>query len=270
MEELELLAAELQIGESRNSLRCPFCDGGSSRERTFNVTLTEEGLKYKCHRASCAKSGCFTGIREAGAGHGVPSGVGAKRISSASKPTPSLESVPQHIQELLFGQYGLRETHTQRAGLRWAPELNRLWIPVINHDGSHSGAQARSLEAGVVPKTVTYKSSDDWLSLAYYTRRREGLLLVVEDCFSAIRASEYIDSAALLGTHLSWEKLENILEVYDGIVLALDQDATAKAVEYEKRFSPFCHIYILSLERDLKNLTEDELKDKLREYTDDL
>ena len=108
----------------------------------------------------------------------------------------------------------------------------------------------------------------DFNRLAYYLSDNDSKsLLVVEDCFSAIRASVHRDAAAILGTNLNGTKLLDAARNYDSITLALDKDATAKAFRLQREFSSILPIKVLPLEKDLKNLSEDELKIKLGEIT---
>jgi hypothetical protein len=56
-----------------------------------------------------------------------------------------------------------------------------------------------------------------------------------------------------MGTNLNLDKLLDLLGVSERIVLALDRDATDKALEYAKRYALLApDMRVLPLQRDLK------------------
>lgn len=87
---------------------------------------------------------------------------------------------------------------------------------------------------------------------------------IVEDMLSSKRLEQLgMPSIALLGTHISDKLLKDILD-YDPsaeIFLALDNDATAKAVGYKQKFGGmFRNFRVIPLSKDIKDMTEDELR----------
>ncbi len=55
--------------------------------------------------------------------------------------------------------------------------------------------------------------------------------------------------------------MQDLLAVSNEIVLALDQDATAKAFEYQKEFSIYGNFRVAQLEQDLKYESEERIWD---------
>jgi len=87
-------------------------------------------------------------------------------------------------------------------------------------------------------------------------------LIVVEDQFSAIKACLYMNSVALLGTNLSALKVNELLKSgYSHIVIALDKDATGKAVDMLLMYKDlFPKLTILVLTKDIKDCSDKELE----------
>lgn len=92
-------------------------------------------------------------------------------------------------------------------------------------------------------------------------------VLLVEDVVSAMRAADFIPAVALLGCNLSLEKLMEILKVTDDIYLALDRDATGKALAFQRMYSFVApEMKVIPLDYDLKNLADKQIEEKLRLY----
>lgn len=85
-------------------------------------------------------------------------------------------------------------------------------------------------------------------------------MVVVEDQFSAIRASDYLNAVALLGTHLDDIRAEEIkASKLSPIYLALDKDAWNKTIKYCIQYRSMLGLIPLRLEKDIKNMTTEEL-----------
>lgn len=84
---------------------------------------------------------------------------------------------------------------------------------------------------------------------------------------SAIKLAPYFHSAALLGTNISESKVHEILlqpEQYKRIYLSLDNDATYDAVRKQlKLHNRLKNLLVLGLPKDVKNMTDKELKEYL-------
>jgi hypothetical protein len=83
--------------------------------------------------------------------------------------------------------------------------------------------------------------------------------VVVEDATSATSASRVLDSFALLGTVLHPVYIPS-LRPYDVIYVALDKDASSKAIDIQRELSFFCNdVRVVLLEEDLKYLGREEI-----------
>jgi DNA primase len=89
----------------------------------------------------------------------------------------------------------------------------------------------------------------------------------VEDCASACSVSQSYVGVALLGTNLLEEHIQ-VLSSYSKIFVALDKDATDKALNIVKILCRYVPTKLMILERDLKNLTKEERDEFLRSYID--
>ena len=107
----------------------------------------------------------------------------------------------------------------------------------------------------IVPKHGTYYAP-------YYPSKSKKIGVVVEDAISAAAVSHYYDGIAILGTHIPSNYI-SVLYKYDAIYIALDKDATNKALEYQKYMNIFIPTKIIMLEQDLKDMTKDEIEKKL-------
>ena len=87
------------------------------------------------------------------------------------------------------------------------------------------------------------------------------LAVVVEDCTSACVVSHEATGIALLGTNLLTEHLHYV-KPYKNIVVALDRDATDKAIDIQRKIAIHvdkCRVMIL--ERDLKYENKETIKE---------
>ncbi len=91
------------------------------------------------------------------------------------------------------------------------------------------------------------------------------LAVIVEDAASACAVSDLCDGIALLGTNLSFDYL-HLLKKYDRIIIALDKDATSKAVKIQNSLRYFVDSNVVMLERDLKKLNKEQIKGVLHEH----
>ena len=78
---------------------------------------------------------------------------------------------------------------------------------------------------------------------------------VVEDCASAVAVSQYGTGLALLGTNLS-DPILDIVANYPSVVVCLDRDASAKAIQMKNRIGQFTKCEVRLLDVDPKEKPE--------------
>ena len=86
---------------------------------------------------------------------------------------------------------------------------------------------------------------------------------MAEDCASACAVSNLMTGVALLGTNLLDNHVD-FLSNYQKIFVALDKDATDKALDMVKILCRKVPTKLMVLDRDLKNMTNEERNDFIR------
>jgi len=258
--------ATLEQGITDRSFYCPWCGGGSGKERSFAVTRTSEAeARYICHRASCGRFGRITvwGFRLDGS---VPSPSPQKGKSFTPRlyTRDTCELGEEWFAELL-DHYGL--TKDEIVGAGWRQELGSglLVCPVRSALGFLRGYEVRRSKVQVpyvkAPKTDPYRHvGDPWLG--WYRTISIGTTALVEDAISALKVSRHFQTVCLHGSHISEGMLLEILGVVGSkpVVVALDADATSKAIEFiaKNRFlAP--NFRCVPLSKDLKYSTNEEI-----------
>lgn len=240
---------------------CPSCGSKNS----FGAKRERGSVVYNCFVASCALSGGYD--REITVGELV-------RLHTAPSEAAPFE-VPVHFLPLKASPQGLEylqkfESYPQlllnRETIRFDPRLNRVVFLVRNSKGIVTDAAGRGINSTIKPKWLRYGNSSD-LYFSSSSDAGVGLnpkrLIVVEDAMSACAVCEYGTGGALLGTHLTDEaKLQ--ISRYDDVIIALDKDASKKAVDIATVIRPLvgkCRTVLL--ERDLKYYGSGEIRGQL-------
>lgn len=249
----------LQEGQGVAGDTCPVCQGGGTRERSFSVTRRDGTLYFKCHRASCAFSGAATSYRgsDYGARTKVPEcrGTVGRTILRESSP---LDEITKNF---LRQTYSIREEHVAKWGIGWDDESSSLVLPVYDRENNCLGVNLRFLD-GRKPKTKLHTEDG---AISWYVNPTAAGIIIVEDQLSAIRASDYLTSVALLGTHFNEERAVAIKESgLQPVYLALDRDAWDRAVKYAIAFRYLIRLRLLRITKDLKDTTDEELSTFMR------
>lgn len=131
-------------------------------------------------------------------------------------------------------------------------------MPVRDVQGQELGVVLRSL-SGEKPKVISHTEKG---VMAWYTNHATTGVIIVEDQLSAIRASDYLTSVALLGTNLSEERAKEIKQAGRGpVYLALDNDAIASAVKYVVKYRSVLSLQLVRLDKDIKDMSHEEAND---------
>lgn len=263
-EQMQLEYDSLGEGCSLAGELCPSCNGGSTKEGSLSVSKREGLLLWQCHRASC-------GFRGASAGPRSPRkhlkelptrGTMGRWIASEST------VVDASTRQLLETKYGITENHISKYSIGWDQDSGRLVLPVENARSERLGAVLRSLD-GKQPKTLNHTEKD---AIAWYINTATPDIIIVEDQLSAIRASDYLTSVALLGTHLNEDRVSEIRRVAGNgrVYLALDADAWASAVKYAIHYRNQLKLDLVKLNKDIKNQTDEELSSLMSGLTGEI
>lgn len=234
---------------------CPACKGGSTGEGSLSVSKREGILLWKCHRDSCGFAGGEAGRRSKGeqlAAKGICRGVAGRQLERES------EVVGPQARATLSAKYGIGDNLIARAGAGWDTASNRLVLPVLSYRDERLGVVLRTL-SNQQPKTLNHTEKD---ALAWYVNPTPTFpgVIVVEDQLSAIRASTYLTSVALLGTHVNDERAAEIkASGYNPVYIALDADAWPTAVSIAIRHRGLLKPRLIRLPKDIKAHTHEEL-----------
>lgn len=239
---------------------CPACKGGGSGERTLSVSRKDGILLWNCHRASCNLKGAAGGGSKTRAR--TPSEVHCRGVVGRTIARES-SVVEETTRQWLMARYALTAHQFSRAEISWDEDTNRLCLPVFGWQGERRGVVLRALD-GRKPKTLTHTEQG---AMAWYTNTHTSAVIIVEDQLSAIRASDYLNSVALLGTHLNEERVAEIkASGCKPVYLALDADAYALAVKYTIEYRSELRPQLLRLAKDIKDHTDEELTALLGQY----
>lgn len=181
-------------------------------------------------------------------------------VAAASSWLTRLSALDESTVSYLQERYHITTVDISRYGLGWDNESDRLCIPTSDFLGNRTGVVLRALDKRQ-PKTKTHTEKD---ALSWFVNHSATIpgLIIVEDQFSAIRASRYLTSVALLGTHLNDQRVAEVRACkLRPVYLALDADAWSTAVRYAVRYRSELRPHLLRLERDLKDLSPEELQE---------
>lgn len=269
--EILLEAEALALGETVTVL-CPACGGGSSNDKTCSITKNESGaILWICFRDNCQIKG------RGGSGKTLaPKSQQAKPKTNKEIRVEKLlkektDSIPEALLERALSQYNLvLPEHFIRWTSKYSPEgAGRLAIPIFDKYMDLKGYDLKDITKEQSPKSLTIAGDYTgvaWCMVGFIPTKT---LIVVEDLLSANAISALgIDAAALLGTHLSQDKADDINSVgYDQVLIALDKDALATAISLAAEAKLLKNASILPLEKDFKNMDLDERKAIIEEYT---
>lgn len=256
--EVKLIASALEEGEQTREV-CPFCNGGSKRERSLNVTVSDGLILYNCHRASCPDGRGAIGTNRV---------VRTTQKERTRKITPyegELAPLPEEWEDYLESKIGFTTWHIAESGAMLAVGENRVAFPIYGPMGLRRGWVLRSYEPYERLKALTRMDVDE-PHLSYYRPNNSPHVVVVEDIPSAVRCSRYCDSVALCGSGCSTDYANEIAAHYRNVVWALDEDATAQAIRLMRQHALlFDTSRVLVLQEDMKDMTEEELHELLQD-----
>ena len=147
-------------------------------------------------------------------------------------------------------QYDLSE-HTEI--MRYDRILNRV-VFLTYKDKNLIGAVGRALDKTKNPKWYRYDNS------GYpFVAGKSDTAVVVEDIVSALRISKFATGIALLGTNLLQSHID-VIKQYNKVGIALDKDASKKAIKILDELNMILNVKFLLLEDDVKEMEDDDIK----------
>jgi hypothetical protein len=277
-EELRVLLAIIPEGGQGEKQICPFCGGGRSGEKSLDI-VRFEGYSgaYQCKRAQCGKEG-YIGDRFGT--HYQPSITQRPKEWEPRIYDGTIEELPDDIIDQWPAKYGWSEADIRATGCGWSPEYRRTAWKIHSPTGVVRGIELRTFDPKSRAKTLHFRhSADPWVG--YITegsgwrgvsgeRNPNGAggapLIAVEDLMSAYRVGQVYPAASIMGSHLTFETLMDLMKVSEKVVLCLDRDATTKAEKFAARFRFLCPDFVhVPLQRDLKYEHPDRIKEIIGE-----
>lgn len=236
-----------------SGLICPKCQGGQSRERSVSAWHQGLTITAKCWRNACGFRGTWDATTGMGLGYQAPAG-GDGRTGFRVDTLP----LDSWMVAFLDGRYRIREPALRHWGVRQYPGRGGVYVPCNSPTGLSRGWVLRRID-GSTPKVLSYPTHghthEPWQ--AWFPSTPGGLVVCVEDVFSAMRLWQAgTNAVAMLGVSLSDMKAAEIGRHYDQVAVALDSDATARAIEAARRYN---FVYRRLLGADLKDMTEEQL-----------
>jgi hypothetical protein len=242
---------------------CPVC----GKRNTFSVT--DNGLQrlWYCFHADCNVSG-RTGVtlsKDTSKDIFTPKqqSLSITNTFSEFEMPDTFVSVGRSLDaELYLRRVGAYDAYlTGAVDLRYDVRMNRV-VFLIRDGKKVVDAAGRSLDART-PKWYRYGNSGH----PFICGDRTGTALVVEDCSSACGVRDLVTGVAILGTNLLPQHID-VLKQYDRVFVALDKDATDKAIGMVRTLHTHVPTRLMVLRTDLKNMERTQRHEFIRSYLD--
>ena len=246
----------LHNGESRR-LDCPSC----GHKKTFSVTNSDGALMWNCFHADCdVKGRTNRRITRDNADNilSILSKNTQEKTSAYLKvPFTKPKSWSRVIPPRGLDYVNLVNTSGRYDDIYYDVVRDRLVYPIYDTLGLLRDGVGRTM-TGERPKWYRYANYDGGFRIG-----TSDTAVVVEDVPSAISISEWVSGYALLGTSLR-ERHINELSTYRRVVVALDKDATDKALTMVRTLNNIVPTQMLILDKDLKTLGDEERERTIR------
>ena len=159
-------------------------------------------------------------------------------------------------------KYYLTNALIKHHNIYWSNTVKRIIFP--NERRASSCAWGRSLDKH--PKWIKY-GNPKGIVYPYRTDNTEELVLV-EDCISAIRVSQFKDCLSLSGTSIK-EGMDKIIQPHKKILIWLDGDIAGirGAEKIRREFKLYKDVRVINSKRDPKELTNKEIHGFLYTYS---
>ncbi len=240
---------------------CPVCDGSN----TFSVT--DDGVQrlWYCFHADCNVKG-YTSVK-------LTKEFATQALSrnKLTRPEPDVpkevnfEEPPTFVSlsrnvdaELYARKVSAYDAYLSgRADIRY--DFKRHRVVYMVRDGRKTvDAVGRALR-DVRPKWYRYGKSQ-----VPFVCGTSDIAFVVEDCASACAVSNKVTGMALLGTNLLNEHVRRLAD-YRHVFIAMDKDATDKALDMVRRLHFLVPTSLAVLPYDLKTMKDEERDEYIEE-----
>ena len=246
----------------RTRMDCPAC----GKKNTFSVGEENGQRLYHCFHADCTASG-RTGFRLTKDVATHPMLLKANKKSDTPISDSAAFEIPSTFVPITRSDDAvayLKRVHAYdayldgRVDLRFDFQRNR--IAYLIRDGRNIVDAAGRTLTGEKPKWWRYGKSG-----SPFVCGRGRIGVVVEDCASACAVSSVFAGIALLGTNLL-DSHTKVLQNYDAVYVALDKDATQKALQIVRKLQGIVPTKMMILNQDLKDMDNATRERTLAKY----
>ena len=126
-----------------------------------------------------------------------------------------------------LSKYHITATEALRAGFKWSPYWEQLLMPVYDNDGDVCCIQAKNFNPKRASKAKYYNVGDKSNHTTIYGTG--SCLVLTEDIVSSLKVGRTTAAMPLLGTHLPKNRLAALKQVYQRLVVWLDEDKWREA-----------------------------------------
>jgi len=242
-------------------INCPDCGGRG----TFTATRVDGTILYNCYKAGCSLSGKKDVM-------GSSKYVREKSIIPAETDKYKFE-IPDHFSVYFpnkMVKYCVQNNiDTSKVQLYYDVKLDRAVFPIFMVQPSNFDTPTiwRNKVVDAVGRSLSkYSNNRNYPKWHRYGKSglpficgNSEICYVVEDCASAVAVSQYGTGLALLGTNLS-DQLLDIVVNYPYVIVCLDRDASAKAIQMKNRIGQFTKAEVRLLDVDPKEKPEGVLR----------
>ena len=244
---------DILSGETKRG-NCPKCH----RHNTFTLSRTGNTIKWNCYSASCNYSGVKNNtsmsLEDIKFNHQQKNKTkGKQNVIDVSRLAYS------NICSDFLDKYCINNIDIP---VLYDP-LERRVAFMIQHKGENIDAIGRALDVWRKPKWKRYSDIDTSITIPFDAPPKSNLI-IVEDIISAWKAVTHLDDTdamPLLGTSLSTNNLNKIWDTYNSVTIALDKDATDKAINMSRRiFVGVDKCKVVALELDIKDMAIEDIE----------
>ena len=244
---------DILSGETKRG-NCPKCH----RHNTFTLSRTGNTIKWNCYSASCnfsgVKNNTSMSLEDIKFNHQQKNKTkGKQNVIDVSRLAYS------NICSDFLDKYCINNIDIP---VLYDP-LERRVAFMIQHKGENIDAIGRALDVWRKPKWKRYSDIDTSITIPFDAPPKSNLV-IVEDIISAWKAVTYLDDTdamPLLGTSLSTNNLNKIWDTYNSVTIALDKDATDKAINMSRRiFVGVDKCKVVALELDIKDMAIEDIQ----------
>ena len=253
IEEIKQEALDLQVGDTKQ-VNCIFCN---STKPKLSISRITEGILYNCWRPNCTGRGFISSL---------PSSLYNTPKIKAFNAKPfnyETHNLTEEMLDFLWTKYYLSKGTLELNGIKQIKDRNGILIPLFNSNGFQYGNTTKFFDGNT--KAMHYLEEAQTCMLHYpVSAYNTPWAILVEDVLSAIRITNsyhLCDGIALLGTDVNNDKVINIRSAgYTRITVALDHDATNKALGLKRKYGSFFKIFVVApLQKDPKEMSSKEL-----------